>query len=233
MVPSLEVARRRGGSARVDSHLGGAAQFAVRPRLVAGYIAGLGSADQGQFVSGDRARPAAKNSYDHRPASAHILTPRATMGTPHRRPSASRISTPDTPRPFHAFGVDRHRTMNVCVETSPKFVWKPLRSFHTYGLQSARRGEPCSLKPLQQRAAPVSATPSAARKRSLGPCDPNTLKSLLFFSVIPLFENIFDVSTLRRHLEALATNIGETCALTGGRKAVIIPSISPFSKKVR
>jgi len=59
------------------------------------------------------------------------------------------------------------------------------------------------------------------------------LKNLLFFSVIPLFENFFDVSTFRRHLEALTTNIGETCALTGGRKAVIIPSISPFSKKVR
>ena len=111
MVPSLKVARRRGGSARVDSHLGRAAQFAVRPRLVAGYIAGLGSADRGQFGSGDRARPAAKNYYDHRPASAHILTHRAAKRSPHRR----RVSLPrlQRPRPFHAFGVGRHRTMNV------------------------------------------------------------------------------------------------------------------------
>ena len=40
-----------------DSHLGRAAHFAVRPRPGAGYIAGLGSADRGQFGSGDRARP--------------------------------------------------------------------------------------------------------------------------------------------------------------------------------
>ena len=91
--------------------LGSAAQFAVRPRLVAGYIAGLGSADQGQFGSGDRARPAAKNDYDHRPASAHILPHRAAK----RSPDWRRVSLPplQRPRSFHVFGVGWRRTMKV------------------------------------------------------------------------------------------------------------------------
>ena len=96
--------------------LGSAAQFAVRPRLAAGYIAGLGSADRDQFGSGDRACPAAKNYYDHRPASAHILPHRAAKRSPNRR----RVSLPplQRPRSFHVFGVGWHRTMNVWGEGS-------------------------------------------------------------------------------------------------------------------
>ena len=78
---------------------------------MAGYIAGLGSADQGQFGSGDRACPAAKNDYDHRPASAHILPHRAAK----RSPDWRRVSLPtlQRPRSFHVFAVGWRRTMKV------------------------------------------------------------------------------------------------------------------------
>ena len=63
------------------------------------------------------------------------------------------------------------------------------------GHQSACGSGPYSLKPLRQRVALVSATPSAARMRSFGPCDPHTRKNLRFFRVIRLCGNTSDVST--------------------------------------
>ena len=94
------------------------------------------------------------------------------------------------------------------------------------GRQSARRGAktcgfrasgPYSLKPLRQRVALVSTTPSASAKRSFGPCGPHTRKNLGFFREINLYGNIFDVSIFRQHLGALATNFGKILRLAQGQ----------------
>ena len=61
-----------------------------------------------------------------------------------------------------------------------------LTNFLARGRRSMRCDEPYSLKPLRQRAALVSTTPSASAKRSLGPCGPS-----------------------QRRLGALATKLGE------------------------
>ena len=87
------------------------------------------------------ARPPKKHD-DHRPASAHILTRRAAKRSPHRR----RVSLPrfQRPRSFHAFGVRRHRTMNVWVAvdraTSENFAV-------TDTAKSKWGAEPASLRP--------------------------------------------------------------------------------------
>ena len=68
-----------------------------------GTLRGSGAQTEVSLGPGTGPSPAAKNSYDHCPASAHILTRRAAKRSPHRR----RVSLPRSPkqqrfRPFHA-----------------------------------------------------------------------------------------------------------------------------------
>ena len=114
MVSSLKVARRRGGSARVTLTLAGRLNLPYVLGSKPGTLRGSGAQTEVSLAPGTGPRPAAKNDYDHRPASAHIFTRRAAKRSPQRR----RVSLPRLPpqprlRPFHLFGVGRHRTMKV------------------------------------------------------------------------------------------------------------------------
>ena len=111
MVPSLNVARRRGGSARVTRTWVGRLNLPFVLGSWPGTLRGSGAQTEVSLGPGTGPRPAAKKQYDHRPASAHILTRRTAKRSPHRR----RVSLPRLrrPRSFHDFGVGRHRTMTV------------------------------------------------------------------------------------------------------------------------